>query len=109
MIKSGNWFLIRDNASAYAPLRVSLFLSKNEVVSLDHPLYLPDLAPADYFLFSKLKITMKGETFQSIPSIRPEATRQINVIPKKAFKKALQRLITPSEDCIASHEDYIEN
>ncbi len=35
--------------------------------------------------------------------------RQLNAILRKAFKKAFQRLITRSIDCIVLHGDYIEN
>ncbi len=98
LIESGNWFLLHINALAHISLCVHSFLSENEVVSLNHLPYSPDLVPADYFLFPKLKITMKGNTFQSIPSIQWEVTRQLNAIPEKASKKAFQRLITPSKD-----------
>ncbi len=75
LIESGNWFLLHDNALVHTLLRIRLFLSKNKVVSLDHPQYSPDLTVADYFLFSKLEITRKGKRFQSIPSIQREVTR----------------------------------
>ncbi len=80
LLESGNWFLLHNNAPAHTSLRIHSFVSKNKVVSLDHTPYLPDLAPANYFLFSKFKITMKGKRFQSIPSIEREVTRQLNAI-----------------------------
>jgi len=48
---------------------VQEFLAKKRIKLLSHPPYLPDLAPADYFLFPKLKkelagITMTQEKFK---------------------------------------------
>jgi hypothetical protein len=34
-----------------------------------HPPYSPDLAPADFFLFPKLKTTLKGRHFQTIVTL----------------------------------------
>ena len=39
-----------------------------------HPPYSPDLAPADFFLFPKLKTTLKGRRFQTIEEIQENAT-----------------------------------
>ncbi|EFN61003.1 hypothetical protein EAG_12198, partial [Camponotus floridanus] len=36
------------------------FLAKNSTNVLDHPPYSPDLAPCDFFLFSKLKLPPRG-------------------------------------------------
>ncbi len=69
-IESGNWILLHDNVPAHTSLRIRSFLSKNRVVSLDRLLYSPDLAPADNFLFPKLKITTKGKRFQLISSVQ---------------------------------------
>ena len=48
---------------------VQEFLAKKRIKLLSHPPYSPDLAPADYFLFPKLKkelagITMTQEKFK---------------------------------------------
>jgi histone-lysine N-methyltransferase SETMAR len=40
---------------AHDALRVREFLDKNSVTKMDHPLYSPDLAPCDFWLFPKLK------------------------------------------------------
>ena len=50
------WLLHHDNAPA-APnaLGIREFLAKNNIAVLEQPPYSPDLAPCDFFLFSKLK------------------------------------------------------
>ena len=42
------------------------FLAKNKTVIIPQPPFSPDLAPADFFLFPKLKAPMKGMCFATI-------------------------------------------
>jgi histone-lysine N-methyltransferase SETMAR len=44
-----------DNASEHSSLQVSQFLTGKGISAMDHPPYSPDLAPADFWLFLKLK------------------------------------------------------
>jgi len=48
--QSSEWFLLHDNEPSHNAAIVKKFL-KNRNVAVHHPPYLPDLAPADYFLF----------------------------------------------------------
>jgi len=64
------WMLHHDNAPAHASLLIRSYLAK-QLTSfvVPHPPYSLDLAPADFFLFSKLKITLKGCHFRTIEEI----------------------------------------
>jgi hypothetical protein len=42
------------------------------MLSLLHPPYSPDLAPADIFLFLKMKMQLKGHSFHTIAEIQHE-------------------------------------
>jgi hypothetical protein len=44
----------------------------------------PVLHPADFFLFPKLKTTLKGRRFQSIEDIQENAIRELRAIPESA-------------------------
>ena len=44
-------------------LLIREFLTKHETTVVPQPPYTPDLAPADFFLFSKLKSSLKGRQF----------------------------------------------
>jgi len=57
------WFLLDNNAPAHWLVLVRDFLSKNNITTLEHSLYLADLAPADFCLFSRLKSVLKGWCF----------------------------------------------
>ena len=58
MCESGDWFLLHHNASFHNAAIVYQFLAQQKVTVLEHPPYLPDLAPADYFLFPKCNPTL---------------------------------------------------
>ncbi|XP_043285125.1 histone-lysine N-methyltransferase SETMAR-like [Venturia canescens] len=70
LYSSGDWFLLHDNAPSHSSILVSEFLTKKSVTVIRHPPYSPDLAPADFFLFPKIKIAMKGERFQDVEAIK---------------------------------------
>ena len=47
--ESDDWFLLHDNAPSHNATIVQQFLAQPKMTVLDHPLYSPNLAPADYF------------------------------------------------------------
>jgi hypothetical protein len=58
MWKNGSWILHHINA-----LSVKMFLEKQKVPVLEHPLYSPDLALCYFFLFPETKSALKGTCF----------------------------------------------
>ena len=58
--KNQSWILKHDNAPAHTSMLVREFLVKYKTAIMTQPPYSPDLAPADFFLFPKLKTPMKG-------------------------------------------------
>jgi len=69
------WMLHHDNAPAHASLLIRCYLAKHQTSVVTHPPYSPDLPPADFFLFPKLKTTLKGRRFQTIEEIQANAIR----------------------------------
>jgi len=70
------------------------------VIVLDHPPYSPDLAPAGYFLFPKVKSHMKGRLFDSISDIQKAVTSTLNTISKDDFYKGIQKLNDGANLCV---------
>jgi transposase len=66
--------LHHDNAPPHASLLIREFLAKQETIVMPQPSYSPDLAPAEFFLFPKLKSTLKGRRFQMVEEKRKFAT-----------------------------------
>jgi hypothetical protein len=74
---------------------------------MPHAPYSPDLAPADFFLFTKLKTTFKGRRFQTIEKNQGNAIRELRAI-RSAIQEAFKQWKKHWERCIASREDYFE-
>jgi transposase len=53
------------------------FLTKNNVTTLEHPPYSPDLAPADFYLFPQLISALKGVRFCDATDIIKNATEEL--------------------------------
>jgi histone-lysine N-methyltransferase SETMAR len=51
--------LHHGNAPAHDALRVREFLANKSIIKMEYPLYSPDLAPCNFWLFRKLKNALK--------------------------------------------------
>jgi transposase len=101
--------LHHDNAPAHSSsFLVRNFLAKNETTVVTQPPYSPDLVLADFFLFPKLKCTLKGRRFDTFDEIQKNSTKELFAIPKEAFQKASQSWQKRWERCVASEENYFE-
>ena len=69
--------------------------------------YFQDLAPADFFLFPKLKSSLKGRRFQTVEEIEEHSTRYLHAIPQNTFQDAFQNW-KKREQCIKSEGEYFE-
>jgi len=58
-------WMLYHNAPADASLLIRSYLAKDQASIVPHPTYSPDLAPADFFLFPKLKTTLKRASFSN--------------------------------------------
>jgi transposase len=56
-----------------------------------HLPYSPDLAPAEFFPFPKLKTTLKGRSFQTTEEIQENAIKELRAITQSAFQEAFQQ------------------
>jgi len=100
--------LLKDNAPAHCAIRVHQFLTQRGVPVLDHPPYPPDLAPAEFFLFPRLKSIMKGASFADVAAIQESVTAVLRSIPKEALAASLQKLYELCQKCIVKDGDYFE-
>jgi hypothetical protein len=60
MWENQTWMLHHDDAPAHASLLICSYLTKHQTSVEPHTPHSLDLAPADFFLFPKLKTTLKG-------------------------------------------------
>jgi transposase len=70
---------------------VKIFLANRDVVEMCHAPYSPDLAPADYFPFPKMKIALKGKRFQDVEDIKKNVTAKLNALLSETFSDCFQK------------------
>ena len=61
--KVSHGVLLHDNAPVHKCSIVQAPIRKADFVDLNHPAYSPDIAPSDYYLFSKLNEFVRGKNF----------------------------------------------
>ena len=83
-------------------------MAQSGVPVLDHPPYSPDLAPADIFLFPRLKNIMKGARFADVATIQGRETAVLQSIPTEAFADSFQKLYERCQKCVVKNGHYFE-
>ena len=106
--KNNSWLLHHDNAPAHTSLLVRPFLAKNNTVTMPQPPYSPDMAPCDFFLFPKIKKTLKGRRFTAIYDIKSASLKQLKAIPKIEFEKCFEDWKKRWHKCTIYNRDYFE-
>ena len=81
-----------NSAFAHLLVLVKDFVGKNNVTTLEHPPYPPDLAAADFYLFPGLKSAMKGQRFCDATDITKNATEELKRLSQSGFQKCFQHL-----------------
>jgi hypothetical protein len=94
-------------AAKFVPriLRVSLFtqqfLAKTKMAIIPYPPYFPDLAPCEFFLFSKLKLKLKGQRLNTIEDIQAEPQTVLNtdIKPLPGNVPKMEKTVGPMSTC----------
>jgi hypothetical protein len=60
----------------------------------------------DFFLFPRLKNTMKGARFADVAANQERVTAVLRSIPKEAFADRFQKLYESCQQCIVKDGDY---
>ena len=66
------------------------FLATKQITVLEHPVYSPDLATSDFFLFTKIKEILKGRHFDDTDVIRSNTTAALKAIPQNQFQNCFE-------------------
>jgi len=107
--RDGGLILHHDNAPAHASHLVQQFLAKHGTAQLQQPLYSPDLAPCDFFLFPRLKKVLKGHRLEATEDIKRNSTKTLLDIPKEEFAKCFQQWQQRWAKCVAAEGNYVED
>ena len=74
----------RENVGAR--IRAAKILATKQITVLEHPVYSPDLAPSDFFLFPEIKEILKGRHFDDIDDITSNTKAALKAIPQNKFQ-----------------------
>jgi hypothetical protein len=86
------WLLHNDNAASHTFVLTQQFLAKNKMHVIPHPLYSPELAPCDFFLFPNTKLKMKGRRFDSTDEIQAESQRVLDTLDRTGLPGSVPKM-----------------
>ena len=100
LFKSGQWHFYQNNTPVHNSILVTDYLSKMGIKIVPQPLYSPDLAPCDFWLFSKLR-SCCYETVEEMKEVT-------DMLTQEDFHGVFQKLLERYNKCIAAGGDYFE-
>lgn len=98
----------QDNAPSHTAVLTKEKFKQLGWELLRHPPYSPDLAPSDYYLFSKLKLWLQGKKFYSNEEVETETEAYFEALSSDHYKKGIEMLKDRWTKCIELDGDYIE-
>ena len=108
LLRDKNWILHHDNASAHRASSIIEFLAIFQIAVLPQPPHSSDVAPADFYLFPKLKFSLKGYRYDSIEDIQANMERVLNTLRKENFQECFQKWKHRWSRCVQTQGDYFE-
>jgi hypothetical protein len=75
---------------------------------IPHPLYSPDLAPCDFFLFPKMKLKLKGRRLDTIEEIQTKSQRVLDTLTEKDFQEAFQKWRRRWDQCLHAGGELLQ-
>jgi len=104
-----NTFLLHhDNARPHCSALTQDAMTSLKFTVVPHPPYSPDLTPSDFWLFPKLKETLKGQNFSSDAEIEAAVCKWISSQPETFFMDGMNKWIERLNKCVAVNCDCVE-
>ena len=83
------WHFHEDNAPVHNSILVTDYLTKMGIKTVPQPPYSPNLAPCDFWLFSKLR----GCRYETIEEMKEAVMKVIDTLTQEDFHGAFQKLL----------------
>jgi len=83
-------------------------LGKNDLTTLQHPTYSPDRAPADLYLFPRLKSALMGQRLCDTTDIIKNTTEELKRLSQNNFQEYFQHFYSRWQKCLVAQGDYFE-
>lgn len=100
--------LLHDNCRVHKARIVQEVINECGFKELQHPPYSPDLAPCDYYLFSKLKKHLRGRRFLSNDDLENAVESYFAELPKEFFFEGIALLEKRWNKCVTVNGSYVE-
>ena len=100
--RTNSGFLIHNNAPAHRLILVKNFLARNNVTTLEHPRFSPDLAPTGFYPFRQFKSVLKERRFCDATNIIKNATEGLKMLSQNVFQEYFQDLCSSWQNCIVT-------
>ena len=83
--------LHHDNSPCHTFHFVADFLTSKAIDVVPQPLYSPDLTSCDFFIFTKLKIVLKGRHFGTLENTQKSVTNTLKTILVEDLQSCYQK------------------
>ena len=100
--------LLHDNAGPHRRKDVLALLDKWGWEILTHPPYSPDLSPCDFYLFSQMKLPLRGQRFQSLEEINEAVKASLNAMTVRGLCDGIDGLVHRWQKCLNIDGAYVE-
>ena len=74
----------------------------------DHPSYSPDLAPSDFYLFSKVKEHLACKRFTDDEDLQHAVMDWLNSQAAVWYEEGISKLVSRYDKCLNVQGDYVE-
>ena len=91
--QQGQTILLHENARPHVAQVIKATHQELEWEVLQHPLYSPDLAPTDYYLFRSLSNHMRGVTFNNEEDLKNWLNKFFDTRPRDFWHNGIDKLV----------------
>ena len=99
---------VHANAASHTVFLIVEYLSQHNVATLLHAPYSHDQAPSDFFLFQRIKSTLKGKHHDLVEAVQQAVTRELKSIPVQAFMEEYENGKIRWKHCVDVEGCYFE-
>jgi len=93
---------------AHTALSIREFLVKKNIPVLPHPLYSPDLALCNFYLFPKLKLKLKSHHFGMMENTQRIVTDELHTLMENDVQYCYDQWKKHWNHCVTSQGSYFE-
>jgi hypothetical protein len=97
-----------DSASPHTARSAIRYTHGHRLVRAPHPLFSPELAPSDFYLFGKVKTALMGATFEDEDQLFQGVMHVLHRTPRDELEAVFDERLVRLDACIQRAGDYVE-